>query len=313
MKTKSAARRHHYLPQAYLAAFTGTGAKDAYFFALDVNTGHCFRTSPMKVATERDFNRVDIEGQSPDAIEQGLAPFEEQAVRAIRSVIDTQEFPNDDDWNWILNLLGLIAVRNPQFRKSFNDSREQVIHRIGDLLISDEKIWNNHLKKMRESGEMISEDVSFDDMKQFIEERKYQIEFHPQGNLRVEFHAFNKILPILGQRTWSVLVAPNEGPEFICADHPVTLVWKRGRGGPVGYGLKETEVFFPLGRRVGFYGVFETPLRSVVTLKQGQVATMNRRVALNAERHIFSALDTFVMWHEGQVREVQCGHRLAQR
>ena len=86
----------------------------------------------------------------------------------------------------------------------------------------------------------------------------------------------------------------------------MTLVWKSGKTGPVGYGLKETEVFFPLGRRVGFYGVFETPLQPVVKLKQGQVATMNRRVAMSAKRHVFSALESFIIWHDGQIREVQC-------
>lgn len=311
MEMKSTARRHHYLPQAYLAAFTRTGSKDDQFFVLDVHSGRPFSTSPINVAVERDFNRVDIEGRSIDAIEQALSPFEEQAVMAIRNVIESEKFPNEEDCNWILNLLGLIAVHNPQLRKSFNRSREQLIHCIGDLLVSDKKIWEHHVKKAREFVENINDDVSFDNMKQFIEERKYRLEFSPEGNLRVEFHAFDKLLPILGQRTWSVLVAPNDGPEFICSDHPVTLVWKSGKVGPVGYGLKETEVFFPLGRNIGFYGVFETPLKPAVKLKPDHVAMMNRRVILNAERHVFSALESFFMWHDGQIREVQCGFNKA--
>ena len=309
MDTKPIARRHHYLPQVYLGAFTETGLKDGQFNVLDVESGRSFRTSPINVAVERDFNRVDIEGHSPDAIEQALASFEAQAVTAIRKVIETEEFPNDDEWNWILNLLGLIAVRNPQLRKSFNHSHEQVIHCIGDLLVSDKTIWDRHVKKARESGENINDNVSFEDVKQFVEERKYQIEFSPEGNLRVEFNAFDKLLPILGQRTWSVLVAPHDGPEFICSDHPVTLVWKGGRSGPVGHGLRGTEVFFPLGRRVGFYGVFETPLKPVVKCKPGNVATMNRRVTWNSERHVYSPLDSFFLWHEGRIREVQCGSK----
>ncbi|MCK4348666.1 MAG: DUF4238 domain-containing protein, partial [Thermoplasmatales archaeon] len=64
---KSTARRHHYLPQAYLAAFTRTGSKDDQFFVLDVHSGRPFSTSPINVAVERDFNRVDIEGRSIDA------------------------------------------------------------------------------------------------------------------------------------------------------------------------------------------------------------------------------------------------------
>lgn len=306
METKPVARRHHYVPQAYLAAFTSTGLKDGQFCVLDVQTGRAFRTSPLNVAAQRDFNRVDVDGHSPDAIESALAPFEGEAVAAIRRVNETQTFPTDSDWNLILNLLGLIAVRNPKLRGSFNHSREQVLRRIGDLLVSDTEIFDHHVKKARDAGEDIGDSVSFDDVRRFVEEGKYRFEFHSEGNLRVEFNAFNKLLPLLGERIWSVLVAPPEGPEFICSDHPVTLVWKRGRSGPVGFGLKETEVFFPLGRRVGLYGVYETPLKPVVTCKPGHIATMNRRVAWNSERHVYSAQESFFVWHEGQVREVVC-------
>lgn len=223
--------------------------------------------------------------------------------------MESGEFTNDVDCNLILNLLGLIAVHNPVHRKTFNHSREQEMHLLGNLLVSDKKIWDHHVKKAREAGENISDSVSFEDMKRFVEERKYRIEFSTEENLRVEFNAFDELLPILGQRTWSILVAPKDGPEFICSDHPVTLVWKNRRRGPVGYELKETEVFFPLGRRIGFYGVFEMPLQPVVNLKPSHVATMNRRVAINAERHVFSALHSFSMWHDGQIREVMCNQK----
>ena len=306
MKTKSIARKHHYLTQAYLAAFTRTGLKDGQFNVFDVNVGNSFTTSPVNVAAEKDFNRVDIEGQPPDAVEKALSPLEGKAVAAIRKVIESEIFPNDNDLNLILNFLGLIAVRNPKLRKSFNYSREQVINRILDIIVSDREIWNSKSMEISESESDICNKVSFEDAKKFVEERKYEIEFSPEGNLRVEFEIFGEILQFLGQRIWSVFIAPNEGPEFICSDHPVTLAWKDGRSAPVGYGLQQTEVFFPLGRRVGLYGVFESPLKPVIKLKPGAVATMNGRVARNSERHIYSALDSFFVWHEGQIREVRC-------
>lgn len=306
MTAKPIARRHHFLSQTYLAAFTDTGLKDGQFKVLDVQTGKVFPTSPLNVGVERDFNRVDVEGHPPDAIETALAPLEDEAVTAIGRVIDTQAFPNDNDWNLILNFLGLIAVRNPKLRESFNRSREQVHRNICDLLVSDRKIWDHHVEKAREAGEAIGNGVSFEDAKRFVEGGNYRIEFHPQGNLRVEFHAFDELLPLLGQRTWSVLIAPPDGPEFICSDHPVTLVWKGRRSGPVGFELKETEVFFPLGRRVGFYGVFESPLKPVVQCRPINVATLNRRVLSSAERHVYSALETIIVWHNGAIREVRC-------
>jgi hypothetical protein len=303
---KPTARRHHYVPQGYLAGFTHTGTKGGQFFVLDVNTGESFRTSPKNVAAERDFNRIDIEGRSPDAIERALAPFEQKALDAIRRTIAASEFPNPKDCNFILNFLGLIAVRNPRFRGLFNRAREHTVNVISDKLASDKKVWEHHMRKARKAGEHIPDTVSFEDFKSFVEERRYRIEFLPQGNLPVEFRAFDEVLPILGQRTWSQFIAPADGPEFVCSDHPVTLVWKNGQRGPVGYALQETEVFFPLGRSVGFYGTFEEFVRPVVRLRPDNVARLNRRVAVNADRHVYSAQSVFAMWHEGRVRDVFC-------
>ena len=303
----STARRHHYLPQVYLAGFTDTGTKDGQFHVLDIHSGTYFRTSPKNVAAERDFNRVDVEGKPPDIIEQELSPFEESAGQAIRKVNRTNTSPSAEDINWIINLLCLIAVRNPQRRKAFNRARELEMHIIGDLLVSNEKVWDHHLKKAQEAGYVAETNVSFEEMKRFIKERRYKIEFTPEGNIRAEFHTFDKILQILGQRIWSLLVAPKSGPDFICSDHPVALTWKSSANrGPIGYGLKNTEVFFPLGPRTGFYGVYEEPLRTIVHMKPAQVAMMNTRVAQSAERHVFSTRESFFLRDEGEVIEVDC-------
>ena len=182
----SIARRHHYLPQAYLAAFTDTGKKNGQLNVIDTCSGTCFRTSPKKVAAERDFNRVDIEGKPPDIVEKAFSPFEERAGQAIRNVNSTNTFPDDEDFNFIINLLCLIAVRNPRLRKSFNLACELGHHIIGDILVSDKKIWDHHLKKAQEEGYVPENNVPFEEMKRFIEERKYKIEFAPEGNIRVQ-------------------------------------------------------------------------------------------------------------------------------
>jgi hypothetical protein len=303
----SITRRHHYLPQAYLAGFTDTGTKDGWFYVLDADSGTCFRTSPKNVAVELDFNRVAIEGKPPDVIENVLSNFENSAAQAIREVNNTKNFPNDDNFNWIINLLCLIAVRNPQRRKSFNRSLERMVCVIDDLLTSDEKIWAHHLKSAQEAGYIGETNISFEEYKRFNEQGEYKIEFTPESNLWIELGTFKKVLQILAQRTWSILVAPSSGLEFICSDHPVTLNWKDlDKRGPIGYGLKNTEVFFPLGPQTGLYGVYEDFLPPVVHMNPGQVALMNTRVSNSAERHVFSATDTFFLCDENKIIEIDC-------
>ena len=153
----------------------------------------------------------------------------------------------------------------------------------------------------------IRDDVSFKNAKRSVEERNYRIEISPEGQVGTDLRVFDRLLPVLGRRFWSLLVAPRLGPEFICADHPVTLAFKDQRKGQIGFGLKGTEVFFPFGRRLGFYGVFENPLDPKFNLDPSDVATLNRRTFLNAERHVYSTLERFAILDEGQIREIHCG------
>src|SRR5271157_3609751 len=133
-KQNPTARKHHYLPQTYLAIFTDKGSKNGQFYVLDVVNGKCFRTSPKNVAAQRDFNRVDIEGKPPDVLEHGLAPFEQGMAAACRKANCSQTFPSDEDFNYIINLIGLIAVRNPPLRNSFNRARERSMKIIAHML-----------------------------------------------------------------------------------------------------------------------------------------------------------------------------------
>ena len=249
----STSRNHHVLPQAYLGFFTDTATKKGKFYVLETSSGRCFRTSPKNVAVERDFNRVDAKEQSLDVLEKSLSPFEGRAIEACRNIIGSKSFPNDEDYNSLINLIGLIAVRNPTIRESFNRSRERLLKQIGDLVVSDKKIWESHLRRAQASGYVSETNVSFEDMKKFFEEREYSIEFSPGGNSQVEFSTLDHLIPILGQRYWSLLLAPDPGPDFICSDRPVALTFKDSqREGPIGYGLKNTEIFFPISPKIGF-------------------------------------------------------------
>ena len=292
------ARNHHYLPQTYLAAFTDTGTKDGKFYVFDIRSGNRFRTSPKNVAVERDFNRVDLEGKSPDFLEKDLSSFEGQVGQAIRKVNRTKTFPNDEDVNFVLNLLCLIVLRNPRFRREINRFRQAVSEHFAHRLVSNEKLWEHQLEKLQKAGVVGETNVTFEEMKQFVESEEYQIEFTPADSPAVELRAFDELLPIFGERYWSLLIAPASGPDFICSDYPIALTWKKpGRHGPIGYGVENTELFFPLGPKTGFYGVYEDPLSAVVEIKDEHVAMMNSRIRRRTDRHIFSTTDNPIFDH----------------
>ena len=260
----------------------------------DIRSGKRFRTSPRNVAAERDFNRVNLEGKPPDILEQSFSPFEGQVGQAIRKVNRTKTFPNDEDANSILNLLCLIVLRNPRFRREINRFRQAVSEHLAHLQVSNEQLWEHQLKKLGIEGT----NVTFEEMKQFIESGEYQIEFTPADSPAVELRAFDGLLPIFGERYWSLLIAPASGPDFICSDYPIALTWKKpGRHERIRYGAKNTEIFFPLGPKTGFYGVYEDPLPTVVEIEDKHVAMMNSRIKERTDRQVFSTTEKPVFDH----------------
>lgn len=299
------AQRHHYLPQCYLKGFTSSGTKDGQFFVMEVANGRSFRSSPKNVAVERDFNCVDAQGIAPDAIEQAWAPFEQEFAKAIQRVVDTQTFPGERDYNIILNFICLFAVRNPALRDSLNQARGRVLRSVAEILVSDPRVWERQVRKLSHNREK-AKDVSYAEMKLFVHQGDFQFKFMPSDNLDAEFKAFDRALPLIGRRIWSLLVAPENGPEFICSDHPFALTAKNRERKLFGLGSTNTEAFLPLHPRAGFSGVFEDSLTPVVELQPIQVACLNSRVAASAVRHSYSRKREFTVLESGKIRNVLC-------
>lgn len=301
----SVARRHHFLPQGYLAGFTDTGRKDGVLYVLDVKTRRAFRTSPLNVAVAKDFKRVNIEGRSPDAVETALAQVEDRAVQAIRRVMDSESFPSDGDLNLILNLLSLVIAQNPKARRALNRARSREADEILQWLVSSQATWEHHVARASKAGESLPSDVSYQRARLFVEERRYQIEFENEGTLLKEFEAQDQLLSALAQRTWSVLIASPRGPNFIASDYPYSLAMEHGFRGVPRFVGKNTELFFPLSKTVGFVGVLGTPPKPVVRVPPRAVAVLNRRIFNVVDRQLFLPRSSFLISEGGSVVEVQ--------
>ena len=79
---KNVARRHHFVPQGYLAGFTNDGTRAGLLTVFDRVSQSIFLAKPRNVAAKRDFNRVDLESRPPDYLEQAMGEFEGKAISA---------------------------------------------------------------------------------------------------------------------------------------------------------------------------------------------------------------------------------------
>ena len=253
------ARNHHFVPQGYLGAFTDTGTRDGQLCVFDLATRKSFRTRPRNVAAEKDFNLVEVEGQPPDFLEQGLGALECKASAVIRKMGETKQLAKDEDLVYVINLISLLIVRNPRARRSLTRARKQTAKTIGEMLVSDRKLWEHHLTKAREAGDVTGPDVSFERMKELVNGGQYTIEVATQALIRTELSVFDDVLKRVGSRYWSLLDAAPDAPDFITCDHPITLAFKDSRvNGPIGVGLKQTEIVFQSAHGRHFVGFLRT-------------------------------------------------------
>lgn len=291
---KKIARNHHFVPQGYLGGFTDTGTRDGRLFVSDLVSNSVFRTKPRNVGAKRDFNRIDVDGQDPDALENAFGKFEGRVIPVIREIQASGDLPTDDEFSYVLNLMALLVVRNPRSRKKMNDARSRTVRVIGDLLTSDQRLYEHHIQKAKEKGFVPSDaEVSFEAMSKFINEDQYTVTVTTDDSLSIELAGFENVLRLFGSRYWSLVTAAVDAPAFVTCDHPVTPIFKdSNRHGPIGYGLPHTEVSFPLNSRQALLGVLEDPLAPKIEAQASQVAAINSRTVCHASRQVYSKTTT---------------------
>ena len=284
------AKDHHFVPVCYLAAFTDTGTEDGRLYVFDFEVGRFFRQRPRNVAFEKHFNRVEIDGQPPDTLEKAFGQFEGQAISVVRSICSEGDLPPDEQLSFVLNLIALLAVRNPRGRRSMTAARQRTTRIIGDLLVSDRRIYEREAASAREAGFVSGPDVPYEKMKELIERDEYTIDIPTDTHLDTELRVFQKILNGLGSRYWSILVAAPDAPDFITCDHPANLVPK--------------QMVFPLDPRTAVVAARENPMPRRIVLNPKGIAEVNARIVEQADRQIYSHTTDVSILYDGEVVEV---------
>jgi hypothetical protein len=292
------ARLHHYVPRCYLKGFARNRNKNSKLFVIDAKVRRSFESTPRNLAAERDFNRIDASGIAPDVIENQLAPFEAKLDKALERIIELRSFDDQSDRTIVINLIALLAIRNPRLRENMRRAQEQSARVVMELVLSSRERWEAHMRQMHDAGyPEAGIGVSYEEMKAFNESDKYRLEMNQTRHIAREFLVAQEVLPLLMQRKWSLLrAAPNSGG-IITSDHPVCLMWanpreRHGFYGP-GLGTVATELLFPISKDLALFSRFEGD-ECAYDASDYQVAAFNGAIACFAERQVFAENDRFV-------------------
>lgn len=302
------ARHHHYLSQYYLKGFTRGSSKKSKITVIDLKEKKRFETIPRNVGGIRDFNRIEVEGIDPNIIEISLSKFEGEAASALKNIEDDLSFEGETR-ELILNLIAILAIRSPEMREHWRKFQAQIAEQIMDLSLATKERWESQIRQMKESGKVVSENITYEKIKEFYESKKYSIEVAREHHIHMEFVGVEAILPYLDSRNWLLIRSTDETGPFITTDNPVNLTWKEPEKVPQfyrnspGYGMMNTQVYFPISKNLALVGEFNGHT-GVIDATRELVAMLNSKLLMFTYKQLYAPkIGFFFLGASGEILE----------
>lgn len=153
-------------------------------------------------------------------------------------------------------------------------------------------------------GRPISPDeaAQYERFRRMVKEKSYRVEISNEHFVRMIDALSDPIIRCLFPREWSVLVAGDGAGNFICSDHPISLVPVRTSSPFLGFGTRGTEVTLPLARQVAVVGRFEGEAKTE-TADAAKVAEINTQTAAMAGRYVYAPSPRFAFLLDAQIRK----------
>jgi hypothetical protein len=276
-------RRHHYVPQCWLAGFTDTGEKDGQLWVTDLVRRKQWQASPNNAGHIRDFYRLSDEQLDPVMVEKAFANIEAEVAPILRILDREQRAPGVEEFGALLPFIALQWARVPAFRPIVLNVLDSVARETLAAELKSEETWKRALKKAR-----IAEDApgaAYESMMEFYRDGRFSLSVQTDWYVQQTFKAAEHILPTLAGRSWRVAISPSGS--FIGSDNPVIL------DGPKNEmrGFKNAEIItYVLSRHVVLCSTL--PPEPLPFVNRKYIAHLNRLLLLRAEQ-VFSNVSDF--------------------
>lgn len=230
-------------------------------------------------------------------MEKEFAEFEGKVAPALSRIIKEGSIKNEEDRDWILNLIVLLAIRNPRIRENVGDFQEKILKDMAKMMVATPERWASQMEQMKADGHLSGDpDIGYEGMKEFVEKGDFKFEIKRSSHIKMELEMFDKVFPFFAARKWTLLKAADNSGGFVTSDHPVSLRWSRQADNkgffPPGYGMEMTDVMFPLSSNLALIGRFEGEEKEA-TADFFSVASYNANVIGLARRQIYARDDAY--------------------
>ena len=252
-------RKHHYVPQFYLAGFTKTGEKCGTLWVFDKHKLKQWESSPKDAAAIRDYNAVDVAQDLPrSAAENAIGKIENLCAPVLYSIIESRRLPTGKDFDIFLNFVALMFARVLHVRTTLNNFADELAKKVNWYYFGAPN-GKEHLRDVSAKLGRDMTDEEYAGMAEMHQKDAYTVTLDKNTLLGITLDIGEQLVPILAQRQWSLYIVDDAAPDLITSDLPVRLMWAASDPGFLspGFGTLNTRLSFPLSRRILAVSSFE--------------------------------------------------------
>jgi hypothetical protein len=277
-------RRHHYVPQCWLAGFTETAEKDGRLWVTDLSRQSQWASTPENAGHIRDFYRLSEPSPDPVIVEKMFGALESATAPILKSLDTERRPPNADELDALLQFIAFQWARVPKFRPFVLQILDRSTREKLDEELQSRETWIAALRKAGMDPDAPGAD--YEGMKRFFESGEYNLVAETEWYVDRALHAVDDVLPLLRERFWGTSITANG--RFIASDNPVCLDGPKGQQ----VGFKNAKfVLYPVSRHVLLMGTMAPVGRPVMNFKH--MVQMNTMMLLTADSQVYSHLPDF--------------------
>ncbi len=287
-------RRHHYLPKAYIAAWTDSGDASGQLCVLDKAAASGWKCRPVNAAVERDLYLIDLDEVEGDVsaaeIETAFAGIEGRAISVLRDLAPGVVHPSTDGFEDLLEFVASLALRVPRRLDWINSVLKQPVEAVV------RRLMNEDAERGGSDGETAKK------LMDMLNAGAIDIQIKKNASLAMMVDGMRTVFDQLKLRTWTVLEVQGGGGDLVCCDQPVLLCWikKPGPADSLGFGITNTAVFVPIGPDRALLGLFDATPAST-TLEAAQVQRWNGELLGATGRFVIYRDDFAALARDGAV------------
>jgi hypothetical protein len=298
-------KMQHYVPQFYLRGFVGAKSQ---LFVVSRPEKKSFRTGPGNVAGENYFNRIEVEGMEPNAIEKALSEFEGEVGPALERIKEAKSLAKEEDRSLLVNFMAAIALRNPWRREAISQIHNELARGHFAAKFGTKEAFEKSAAEAKAAGSW-NDAITFEDVQGMLADASFPLP--KELGIVAEIDQHDHLTEILWNRKWQIVTAKDG--TFVTTDEPVCLRWTDGHphGGLLpGFSLMETEIIFPLSPTLALRGSFEGT-EDVIEADADTVGTINSLTISNAHNQVYAQDHSFKFMRENP-KELGSGATLEQ-